>query len=36
MQGSELASEGKTEYKSFYDYTCTFFIQKKFNGEKDN
>ena len=35
MQGTELAIEGKTEYKSIYDYTCTFLIQKKFNGEKD-
>ena len=36
MQGTELASQGKTEYKSIYDYTCTFLIQKQLNGEKDN
>ena len=29
MQQTELAGEEKTEYKTIYDNTCIFSIQKK-------
>ena len=34
MQAAELAGEGKTEYKSIWDYTCKFSIQIKLQWGK--
>ena len=35
MQGTELADEVETEYKTIYNNTCTFLIKKSYDGEND-